>query len=215
MSIWKYAPAAVVVAGLAMLVGPDLVSRYKTDERKQERDALAVEIEGKLKAVEAESAARAASAPVRKPGISVASLRKSRSEVDEVDWYGTAIMAKNDVFTAYIGDKGAEPWLRVHLSRSSGTQILMLTGVTIVASGVRASASGQLETAATDEGRMLERIDIKADREMVAALMAAADKQVGSIKIVGHNGADERRLTGDELADLRRVIDAYRELGGQ
>ena len=151
----------------------------------------------------------------RKPGIAVASLRKSRSEVDEVDWYSTAIMAKNDVFTAYIGDKGAEPWLRIHLSRSSGTQILMLTGVTIAASGVRASASGQLETAATDEGRMLERIDIKADREMVAALMAAADKQVGSIKMVGHNGSDERRLTSDELADLRRVIDAYRELGGR
>lgn len=33
--------------------------------------------------------------------------------------------------------------------------------------------------------------------------------------MTGHNGAEERPLTEDELADLQRVVEAYRELGGR
>lgn len=212
MKKWEMGLIGMVVGAAAWMAVPELLGRYQADQDAAEKVAALADIEEKLRKQEE---AQKASIAARKPGIALASLRKSRSEVDEIDWYTTGSLAKNDVFAAYIGDKGVKPWLRVQLSRSSGTKILMLTQVTLASSGARASASGALETSATDGGRMVERIDGPADEDMVRALMSAADAKTGAIKMVGHNGAEERSLTDDELADLRRVIEAYRELGGR
>lgn len=217
MSLWKYAPIGLVVGAVALMTVPGMVRDHKEKQKAAEHEALVASIEKRLDAAEDARKAEAASAvAARRPGIAVASLRKSRSEVDEIDWYVPAsATGDQDVFTAYVGDKGERPWLRVVLARSDGGNFLILNGVTLVASGVRATASGKLQTEATSGGRVLERIDFQADPNMVAALIAAADGGKGVIKLIGHNANEERRLTEVELIDLKRVVDAYRELGGK
>jgi hypothetical protein len=224
MSMWRFAPIGVLVVGVAWLAVPDLVGQYKAKQAAAESDALAAGIEQKLNrqaeerkaaAVVAEDA-RIAMMSARKPGPALASLRKSRSEVDGVTWYAPAsASADRDVFAAYVGDSGASPWLRVVVKKIAWGSVLLLKDVTILASGVRATAEGKPQADTTAGGHMLERIDFKADRQMVSALIAAADNGVGVIKMSGYNGAEERRLTEEELADLRRVVAAYRELGGK
>jgi len=217
MSLWKYAPIGLVVGAVALMTVPDMVRDHKERQKAAEHEALVASIEKKLDATEAARKAEAAStAAARKPGIAVASLNKSRSDVDEIDWYApSSATSGQDVFTAYVGDKGERPWLRVVLSRSDGGNFLILNGVTLVASGVRATASGKLQTEATSSGKVLERIDFQAEPDMVAALIAAADGGKGVIKLIGHNASEERHLTEIELVDLKRVVDAYRELGGK
>jgi hypothetical protein len=217
MSLWRYGPIGLVVGAVALMTVPDMVRDHEQKQNAAERETFISSFEKKLDVVEAAQKAEAASAAAdRKPGLAVVSLRKSHSEVDGVDWYAPASATNGqDVFTAYVGDKGERPWLRVVLARTSGSNFLILSGVTLVASKVRATASGQLQTEAASDGRMLERIDFQADRDMVAALIAAADGGKGAIKLLGHNGNEERRLTEIELDDLKRVVDAYRELGGK
>lgn len=217
MSLWKYAPIGLVVGAVALMTVPDMVRDHEQKQKAAEREALISSVEKQLEAEAAAKKAEAASAvAARKPGIAVASLRKSSSEVDGVDWYAPAnATSDQDVFTAYVGDKGERPWLRVVLTRSDGGSFLIMSGVTLVASGVRATASGKLQTEATSSGKVLERIDFQAEPDMVAALIAAADGGKGVIKLLGHNANEERRLTEVELIDLKRVVDAYRELGGK
>ena len=217
MSLWKYAPIGLVVGAVALMTVPDMVRDHERKQEAAEREAHISSVEKRLEVEAAAKKAEAASAAAaRKPGIAVASLRKSRSEVDEIDWYVPAsATGDQDVFTAYIGDKGERPWLRVVLARSDGGRFLLLNGVTLVASGVRATASGKLQTEATSSGKVLERIDFQAEPDMVAALIAAAEGGKGVIKLLGHNANEERRLTEVELIDLKRVVEAYRELGGR
>lgn len=192
-------PALIIVAGLALTGGSELVAMLKGKTSEPEL-------------VTAPEPVR-----VRKPGAAVAGMEKNRSEVDQVDWYFPPGMSTENGFFAYIRDNETHTTLRVSIARTFRDSTLLLNGVVLASGGVRASASGGTPTTGVSGsiGTLWERADTYADPQMVSALKAVAETGSGSIKMTGHAGNEERPLLDLEIAMIRKTIEAYRELGGK
>ncbi|MFT4179272.1 MAG: hypothetical protein QM612_07390 [Thermomonas sp.] len=175
-------------------------------------DALAQQASAKLEALQAAQRAEAD----KHAAAALQSLSKKTDKIEGVDWYrdkSSPAYNNQNGFYLYIGKKAeSNPWLRLRIQYYSDDW-LFIRSIIVVADGQRFEKNG-LDFERDHDSHIWEWYDANPtaeDLRMIEAVIASKD---ATIRFVGQQYHNDKKITASQKAALRRVLDAYKALGG-
>lgn len=155
--------------------------------------------------------------PTRKPGLAVASLVKKYDKIEATTWYrdksSPSHVNANGVYL-YLGDKAESAWLRFCIQYQSDDW-LFIKSATIVVDGVKRGAIAGHWDRDHSGGRIWEWSDTAIEADQLSFLKAMTSAKEVIIRFEGDKYRKDRTLSKQELAAMRNVLAAYKELGGR
>lgn len=142
-------------------------------------------------------------------------FKKSVDKMDGITWYSSHPQANSitNRIEAYLGEKEGAYWLRMKIMYT-GENWLFIKGFKFLVDDHSIEFDAGNVSRDHSSGTVWEWIDTQVTKDKFSLLKAIADSKKAEIRYVGQQYKKDRRISGVDRNSIRRILEAYEELGG-